>query len=59
MPKLSENTVVDQLPHNLEIEIRLKLIHYIASNSATSLTKKALSLIWDELIKNSPILGDH
>jgi hypothetical protein len=59
VPKLTENTVVDLINHSLELDARLKLIHYIAIHSETKLTKQALLKLWEDLITNNPIFGDH
>jgi hypothetical protein len=59
VPKLTESTVVDMFNHNLELDARLKLIHYIAVHSDTKLTKQDLLVIWEELISNNPMFGDH
>ena len=59
VPKLTESTVVDLLNHNLELDARLKLIHYMAVHSETRLNKEYLTLVWDELITNNPAFGDH
>lgn len=59
VPKLTDSTTVDLLPHNQELDARLKLIHYISIHSETKLTKQDLLLIWEEMITNNPAFGDH
>ncbi|MFO0116933.1 MAG: hypothetical protein ACK521_04740 [bacterium] len=59
VPKLTESQIVDQFNHNLEIEARLKLIHYVSIHSDWKLSKLDLATVWDELITQNPVFGDH
>jgi hypothetical protein len=59
VPKLTESQIVDQFNHNLEIDARLKLIHYVSIHSDWKLSKQDLATVWDELITQNPVFGDH